>query len=169
MSTNGEHSDYPDKLIVTGVPRMDGEYPCNVVGMLLEGTPHTLTNREGHQIKVMTGVRAGELWGAMESGDNDVVIALAAIVLARAGKRVDTDTLWDSPMGSALAFDIAEREGEGDEADDANPPAPTPITKKPDSDGGPTTSPVMLGQPENDPSGIGIPAYFPSDPVTSEN
>src|SRR4249920_3757504 len=114
-----DNGDTPDTLIVRDIPLLQGTYKCNVTAMLLESTPHTLTNREGHRVKIMSGVRAGELWEAMEAGDNDVLLALAAVVLTRAGKRFDEAILWDAPMGSAVEFEIAEREEE--EEDDEDP------------------------------------------------
>ena len=44
------------------------------------------TNRELHLIKQIAGVRAGELFDAMEVGDNDLVVALAHIAVKRAGR-----------------------------------------------------------------------------------
>lgn len=163
MNTNG---DYPDKLRVKGLgPKLDGEYPCNLTGMLLESTPHTLTNREGHRVKVMSGVRAGELWESMTAGDNDVLLALAAIVLTRAGKNFDDEQLWDAPMGSGLEFEVADRVEE--EADDEDPPA-TEESMPPEPSGGETSSNEMSDLPANDQSGTGTLDSSPSDHPTLE-
>jgi hypothetical protein len=117
----------PDKLIVTGVgASVDGEYDCDIIGMLVPGNPETLTNAEGRRIKLMTGLRAGELEEALLSDDNDLTVAVAAVVLARHGKTVDEKKLWDAPMGAGLTFHVAKRE------EDAGPP----------SQGSPTSSDV---------------------------
>lgn len=159
MNANG---DTPDKLIVKGLgPKLDGEYPCNLTSMLLESTPHTLTNREGHRVKVMSGVRAGELWEAMSAGDNDVLLALAAVVLTRAGKDFEEDMLWDAPMGSGVAFEVEEREEEADEED---PPAEE--SEPPEPDGGETSSSETSDLPESDQSGTGTPDSSPSGQQT---
>lgn len=111
----------PDKLIVKGLGPIDGEYDCELAGMLSLGSPETLTNREGHRIKQMTGLRAGELEDAMTAGDSDLLLALAAIVLARHSKHVADDLLWDAPIGSALNWVLDQTEG-----DEADPPTVTP-------------------------------------------
>ena len=116
MADETEPNPTPDTLIVKGIPGLDGEYPCNLTDMALEGLPESLTNREGHRVKVMSGVRAGELLEALNAGDNDVFLAFAAIILTRNGKRFDEGVLWDAPMGVGVTFDIAPRtEGEDDE------------------------------------------------------
>lgn len=136
-----------DKLVVTGLGKLDGEYDCNLGEMLSLGSPEALTNREGHRIKQMSGVRAGELDDALEAGDNDVMLALAAIVLSRAGKTFDDDVLWDAPMGSGVMFHIGDREPEGEEShpptvpqqtnggSSGKPPAATPQGSGPNGTG----------------------------------
>jgi hypothetical protein len=108
-----------DKLKVTGISKLvDGEYEFDLAEMMSLGEPGSLTNREGHRLKVMSGVRMGELEEALLAGDNDVLVALAAIVLERRGKRVDENMLWDAPMGSGLEIEIGDREdtpAEGEE------------------------------------------------------
>lgn len=99
----------PDKVIISGLPPLDGEYEFDVVELL-----NSLTNRELHKIKVMSGVRAGELDEALEAGDSDLFLAIALIVLQRRGRRVDEDMLWDAPAGSGVTLDIADREFDAD-------------------------------------------------------
>lgn len=134
-----------DKLIVKGLGRpVDGEYEFDFSSMLGVGTPDALTNREGHRIKLMSGVRAGELEDALMAGDNDVMVAFAAIVLARNGKTVDEDLLWDAPMGAGLSFELGEREGV--------PPAEPAETPEPASTSGGESPSSTSGHQENDPS-----------------
>lgn len=121
------------KLTVTGLGKLDGDYPFDYVGMMAMGHPEQLTNREGRTIKRMSGVRAGELNDALEAGDTDVLVALAKIILERAGRYVDEDALWDAPMASALKFDFQHEEDE-DEGDADSPPAESsPQKPEPDS------------------------------------
>lgn len=144
---NTEPNPNPDKLIVTGIPGLDGEYECSLTDMALEGFPGSLTNREGHRVKVMSGVRAGELLEALHAGDNDVFLAFAAIILTRKGKRFDESALWDAPMGVGVAFEIASRDSE--EPGEEDPPQPA-ASGQPEPSGG------QSGDQTSDPS--------PSDP-----
>lgn len=96
-----------DKLVITGVhENINGEYPCDVLGMLTVGHPNSLTNRELHRIKVLTQLTASQLFEGILSGDTDSGVGLAAVVLDRLGKSFEIDWLWDAPMGSGVAFDI---------------------------------------------------------------
>lgn len=146
-----------DKLVVTGLGRrLDGEYEFDLSGLLGVGTPDSLTNRELHRIKVMSGVRAGELEDALVAFDNDVLVALAAVVLTRHGKVVDEEKLWDAPAGSGLRLEIGER----DEDDPPVVPAETP-----DSASGGGSPSLTLANPVSDQSSTGHPASLMS--VTS--
>lgn len=149
-----------DVLTVTGLGNLDGTYEFDVVEMLTIGAPGQLTNREAHRIKVMSGVRAGELEDALNAGDSDVTVSLAAIVLTRNRKRVDEELLWDAPLGSGLRFEFADREQKGGDGD---PPTETtsdlpPASVEPGTNGGGSSSQSSAGQPENDPSPTGHPA-----------
>lgn len=58
------------------------------------------TNRELHLIKQIADVRAGELFEALDRGDNDVLVALAHIAVKRTGgQQPSLDRLWDMPAG----------------------------------------------------------------------
>jgi hypothetical protein len=155
-------AENPDRLIVTGLGKpLDGEYEFDIAGMLTVGHPQSLTSREGHRIKVMSGVRAGELEDALAAGDNDVLVAIGAIVLTRNGKRVVDDRLWDAPMGS-LAFDIAARD---EQEDEESPPEEAPTTG-PSESGGASSSPTSDSPQASDQSPTGPPVSL--KPVTSD-
>jgi hypothetical protein len=96
-------------------------------------------------------VRAGEIEDALKAGDNDVLVAIAAVILARYEKRVDEDMLWDAPMGSGLQFVI-----EGPQDPPAEPPA-TGETTEPQNDGGATSTDAKSDSPESVPSPTGPP------------
>lgn len=106
-------------LTVKGIPPYDGTYEFDLDGF---------TNRELHRIKNATGLRAGELEDAFASQDNDVLIALAIVVLERHGNKVVDDLLWDAPAGSALLIDLKpETEAEeGPPADALDPQLAVP-------------------------------------------
>jgi hypothetical protein len=114
------------KLVVTDVPGLDGEYAADIT---------FFTNRELHRIKKMTGLRAGEFMEAFQVGDNDMVVALAVIVMEREGKEDAEDLLWDAPAGSVT---LEDDEDEAVVEDDALPPAqPTETASEPEpSDSG---------------------------------
>lgn len=144
-----------DTLTIRGVAQIDGTYEFDLAEMLTAGHPASLTSREGHRIKTMSGVRIGELEEALEAGDNDVMVALAAIVLTRHGKRFDESLLWDAPMGAAeFAFPDREEKGDGDEE---VPPVDGRQTPSPETSGGGSSRPVSVIHPESDPSPTGTP------------
>jgi len=99
------------------------------------------TNRELHIVKQVAGVRAGEVWDAMEAGDNDVLVALAHIAVRRTGApRPSLDELWDLPAGG---IELAEPEAvedpttppDGGESEPVGVPETTPSP-----DGAPSTA-----------------------------
>jgi hypothetical protein len=140
------------KLVVTDVPGLDGEYPADIT---------FFTNRELHKIKKMTGLRAGEFMEAFQAGDNDMVVALAVVVMEREGKEGAEDLLWDAPAGSVT---LEDDEDEVVVEDDALPPAqPTETASEPepsDSDrsesSGDSSRPVSV-LPVSDQSLTGLP------------
>lgn len=130
-----------DTLTVKGLGRLDGVYEFDRDDLL-----GAMTNRELHRIKVMAGVRAGEIQDALAAGDNDVLVALAAIILTQRGKQVDDDLLWDAPAGAGLVWKFEESEAD---ADPPAIPAETPETEQPNTNGGES------GNPPSAPSGNG--------------
>jgi hypothetical protein len=91
--------------------------------MLTGSSAEGLTFRELRQIKQISEVRAGEIWEELSRGNSDLTIALATVILTRAGKRVEVDVLLDAPATTELRFVLADRKQEEGEAD---PPAQTP-------------------------------------------
>jgi hypothetical protein len=94
-----------DKLVIAGIPPYDGTHDLDLGEFL-----GSLTNRELHRIKVMSGVRAGELYEALVAGDSDLIVAFTVIVLERKGRRVDEDLFWDAPAGSAIGLEMGKEE-----------------------------------------------------------
>lgn len=113
------------KLTIEGLAPWDGSYDFDET---------SFTNRELHTIKNISGVRAGELGEAMGAGDNDVLIAIAAVALERNGRKVPIDDLWDAEVGK-LTFDFTDVEA------DADPPSSlTPsVSGEPDGSSESTT------------------------------
>lgn len=125
------------KIIITGVPGLDGEYDLDM----------TFTHRDFHTIKQVAGVRANEVEEAVENGDMDVIVAMAEIALRRAGKIHSVDDLWDAEAG-AITLDVADME----ESEPDSPPEPedepkTDAERPPsgaDTNGATEHSPVTL-------------------------
>jgi hypothetical protein len=131
------------EISITGVgKKVDGVY---------ELEPSSITNREYHEIKLLTGLRYGELLDAFLAKDPALWVSYALLALRRADKDVNVDELWDAPHGSiALVF-------AGDEEDaDAGPPASELPESSADSpEGSGATSSSSSGSPESDPSRTG--------------
>lgn len=142
-----------DKLIIQGIDGIDGTYEFSFAELLNIGTSGALTQREGHRIKVMTGLRQGEYEDALMAGDGDMMVALAAVILTRHGKTFSDDALWDSPIGS-IGFEAAAV----DEEDDAGPPPQPPAEPQstPDVSSGSDTE-SGSESPENGQSRTGHP------------
>ncbi len=152
-------------LRVTGIARLDGDYDADI---------SSFTQRELHLIKKESGVRAGEIQEAFEAGDSDLVVAIALIVLQRAGKGDASqyrDAVWDSDVGS-ITFDLTDEERAEAEKDDALPPTSEPAATGNASDasglsGEPSTAgsePLANGRSR---TGSPLSDRSASDPVTS--
>lgn len=137
-----------NKLTIEGVPGIDGEYEFEDFD--------TFTNRELHRIKKLTGLRAGEFEEAFAAGDNDMLVALAVVVLERNEKQVVDDLLWNAPAG-AFSFDLTD-DAEDPTKDEA--PSPEHGSNERPSASEPTSgdaSTVHSDRQENGQSSTGIP------------
>lgn len=146
-----------DKLIVTGLgTELDGEYPCDVVGMIVdEESAEYLTFEEAHTIKRISGARGLEIQEAVTVADFDVIFALALIVLNRAGKYPNEAQLRKARVGQLL-FDVAEDEA-ADEVPPTSGPAESEPTEPAERNGGASSSTTSELSPETDPSPTGAP------------
>lgn len=150
-----------DRLIINGLGKQfDGEYEFSLAEMLVMGTTQTMTNGELHTIKRIAGVRAGEIEDALSAGDNDVLLALGLIILARHGKRLPEHLMWDAPAGSGIT--IVPDEGEDSEEGDASPPELSPTKNESteqnetlETNGGPSSNPSPDSLPPSDPPPTG--------------
>ena len=120
-----------NRLIIEGVPPYDGTHEFEDFT--------SFTNRELHRIKKQTGIRVGEFAEALEAGDNDLLVALATVILERTGIKVDDDILWDADAG-AITMDFSV------EAEEENPTqASLPLPEDGLQRQRPTTRPPLLG------------------------
>lgn len=144
-----------DTLRISGISkRVDGEYACDFVAMLLDvSSDEALTMGEAHTIKRVSGVRGGEIFEAAAAGDTDVTVALAVVVLGRHGKTVDESLFWKAKVGS-VEF-VLEQKQEG--ADDADPPTIPTLSGESSPGGGETGVPTLAVSPEENLSPIGSP------------
>lgn len=83
------------QIRITGSGSVDGVYPLDM----------TFTHRDFRTIKQVANVRANEVQDALEQGDMDVIVAMAAIALRRAGMKFDVEALWDTEAGNIELFD----------------------------------------------------------------
>lgn len=144
-----------DVLTVTGMGhRLNGDYDCDIVGMIDITSDEALTVREAHFIKTLAGARGGEIVEAFLAGDMAVRMALAAVILQRAGKRVEPDALWDASSGWARFTLAADAEQEEPAAD---PLAEVETTEPSTSSSGGTNTDTPSASPEGNLSRIGSP------------
>lgn len=115
-------------IIISGVPGLDGSYPLDL----------NFTHRDFHDIKRISGIRANEVQDALVARDVDLIVAMAAIALRRAGRFYDLDQLWDSEVGG-ITLDASDDE---EEVDESGPPPPdeSPRPEPESSPSGPSTS-----------------------------
>jgi len=103
---------------IDGIPGLDGEYPLDL---------STLKNKDFRRVKQMTGVRAMEMEEALEHGDNDVLVAFAAIALERSGTRFLEEQLWEGPIGSCTFVEDVQPEVR--EPEDPTPSEQPPLNE----------------------------------------
>lgn len=153
-----------DRLTVKDLGKpLDGEYEFELVDIITVGRPGSLTNREAHVIKLMSGLRAGEIVDGIVYSDNDLLVALAVVILARAGKTVNEDALWDAKIG-CLDWDIAMLKADKETVEEAEADPPKEPAEPPGqtSANGGTSSAHISGLSQSGLSPIG-----PRDSATS--
>ena len=99
--------------------------------------PETFTYRELGTIKTVTGLRPGDFEDALNSGDPDIVIALAIVCANRAGHKISRNDLMDLEVGAITV----EGDDETDPTIAADEAAETPETTTIHEDGGTQPSP----------------------------
>lgn len=138
-----------DKIVITGIPPYDGAYP-------FEGG---FNYGELHTIKRIAGVRAGQLFDALEAGDSDVIVAAAIIALERAGKTVDENDFWKADSGSIQLVpdsqEVPTTPPQGGEQTGSSGDATTPSSESQETDPSPTGSPPSDTGATSDPETSG--------------
>ena len=140
-----------NKLIIEGVPPYDGTHEFEDFA--------SFTNRELHRIKKMTGIRVGEFSEALGAGDNDLLVALATVILERNGITVNDDILWDADAG-AITMDFTTEDAEDPTQGslpllESDSPTKIDVLQSPSGNGSSkpsTPSPEIAPSPTGDPS-----------------
>lgn len=141
------------KVKIESLYNLDGEYELELV----------FTHRDFRDIKKIAGVRANEVMDALNAGDMDIIVALAAIALRRSDKQFDVEQLWDAEAGS-ITLDLTDQEAEAD----ASPPPIRTDGAEPESNGSsspsgtPTSAPTELSLVNENPNPSGMPAQASS-------
>jgi hypothetical protein len=103
----------------------------------------TITFGEARQIKKETDVVMGQFFNALEQGDPDTLIALAMLVLSRAGTPFDTDDLDHMKLSD---IEIVVPEPVKDTVDPASPLAVSEGESEPSSNGSPVSVEIELSE-----------------------
>lgn len=107
MSTTENDKPKMTKVEVGGVAGFDGTYEIDL---------STLTGRELHFIKRLSGVRAGELVDGLLATDYDLVIAIACVALTRDGHphAEDAEVAFMDAEGGAVSIILPSPERPAD-------------------------------------------------------
>jgi len=139
-----------DTLNVKGVGRrIDGEYPCDIAGLVDVSLDEALTVAEANFVRDFSGARGGEIVEAFLAGDMAVRSALAMVVLQRAGIPLLNETVLALKSGWAM-FDL------GVEQEDEAEHPPTVEGVEPSTNGGKSSSQDSVSL-DDDLSRIGVP------------
>lgn len=138
-----------DSITIEGIPAYNGDYPLDMT---------YFTNRELNLIKTVSGVRAGELPEAFAAGDNDLMVAIAAIAIWRQkGEKPNLEPLWDAEAGKfTLTVEDPEEQAEDDES---LPPEIAPDESEANDDSSPEDGAISNGtsdHPVKDLRAIGV-------------
>ncbi len=94
--------------------------------IVVDGTkyemPDNFTYREMNRIKRLTGLRAGELFPALEAGDTDVAVAFAITAMDREGRLESEDMILDLELDK-ITLDFGEEMNGGPPVEAADPDA----------------------------------------------
>ncbi len=134
------------KVTIENLYNLDGDYEIDM----------TFTHRDFRDIKRIAGVRANEVMDALNAGDMDIIVALAAIALRRSGKQFDVEQLWDAEAGH-ITLDFSDQEVE------ANPPIGSDESETRSED---DSSPS--GTLTSEPTGLSLPSASLSPSGTPE-
>lgn len=124
------------KVTITEIPPWDGEYRLDL---------EALTNEDLHRIKVLSGVRAGEIPEAVAAIDSDLICALALITVETEKQlAINPRDFWAAKVGGVrIDFDFKypdEIEKEAEERKAAGAVPPPPLTSENEPQPQPSTS-----------------------------
>lgn len=111
------------KITISGVAPFDGDYDLD--------DARAFNGHELHLIKKVAGVRLGEIGEALKAGDYDLIVAVTAIAVWRAGK-VTKDNVTDL-VDVLLDADTGQIEFRGETEEEADSPPEVAPRNEPDS------------------------------------
>lgn len=118
-----------DMLRIEGVSRrVDGEYPCDIRELLDPSSDESLTIAEWYSVQRLSEIRPNEALEAFVYGDVRLRVALAVVIVARDGGKVDADA-FQGKRPAAIRYELEQRgesETEGDEGDPPTTEGETP-------------------------------------------
>ena len=126
--------------LIIDIPPFTGSYELATDGF---------TGDELHEIKKISGVRAGELSEAITAGDYDLVVAFAVIALRRAGVTVDPAQIMAATVGSITVIP-------DEEVEPVRPPASAATSGDASSPGGNDAQPEPNGHSGSSSSETGV-------------
>lgn len=142
-----------DVLTVKGVhPRIDGDYNCDVVGLVNVSSAEAFTVREAQFVRDFSGARGNEIVEAFLAGDISVQAAIAMVILKRNGKPLLTEKVLDLSAGWAV-FHL-EKSKSDDEVEAVDDPPTSEGETTPSTNGG-TSSARPSENQDDDPSPTG--------------
>ncbi|CAB4173693.1 hypothetical protein UFOVP1186_19 [uncultured Caudovirales phage] len=143
------------QISITGVVPFDGTYP-------LELSIGQFNGRELHVIKTISGIRMNEIEDALDAGDYDLIVALAAIALTRDGRVQPDQTIRSAKMLlEANIGSIAVSDEASDDVPPTTPPAGGERENEPvvtSTSSSETSAPLSVGPRVTIPASTGEPA-----------
>lgn len=97
-----------DRLTVKGLRAADGTYDFDLQSLVSINGPEALTLREQQRIKILTGYRGLEIREAVNVLDPAMMVALVEILVARGGKTVNTQRVWDARFFFTAEDEVAD-------------------------------------------------------------
>lgn len=173
-----------DSLTLKGFGKADREYKFDAAGLLDIGGPQSLTSQEQHRVRLIAGVRGGEIMESATAQDAATWVALVLIILARNGRDYTESRIWSARLvligadaeldegeyTNAVFIRIADRNAVEAEEDNEDPPVVAPLPIDSQSNGGGASSRETSDVPGSDLSltgRLGSQRSVTSDPVTS--
>lgn len=87
-----------DRLTLKGLGPADGTYDFDLSELVSINGAEALNLREQQKVKIMSGYRGLEIREAVAVLDPAIMVALVSVIVARGGKQVNDQRVWDARM-----------------------------------------------------------------------